>query len=325
VEKNKFTIAIPVWGAEKLKVFSYISLVSLLKELVDLSAEKLMRINLHLYTDEYGMKVLESMKSVHSISRLIQVQYKIINTEGQAYNILTECHKRVISEASNGEYISMQVADYIYGDGALIKILEYIDCGVDFLYMATLRLNIEEVVRRHDFFIDPVPNYGLNYSINNSKEYILELINDCPHEITTLCNYENEKGNGNPSHVYFKYMQTIIAHCFHLHPILIKKNEKLNNNYVTIDGDLIGLDEFKKMNTVVIQSSDDLLIAELTASRIRGNPTGQKLTFKQLQSWVPATTTELHRYFFTIPIRFGVTNNILEKIHNNNYTNFIKQ
>jgi len=122
------------------------------------------------------------------------------------------------------------------------------------------------------------------------------------HPISLRCDAESNKFLvGWPSHVYWIAPDRtwLLAHCFHLHPMAVRGVPQRIDVDTTIDGDyLLGLG-IAADQCYVCESSDELLLLELSPKAKRINTRVGRLTARHLSRFAAVTSNAMHRAFFT--------------------------
>lgn len=264
-----------------------------------------------IYTTVADAAVVAADPAFIRLSTLMPVSFTVVEAGAEAllsidrYAAMTAFHRHAVSEASScGAYLMFLAPDAIFSAGAFAYIESRAELGDELVVIGGTRAVIEDAApmvttrfRRPDGTISIAPRD------------LVRLMIDFPHPISKSVRWgASEFRCEEASHLYwFADDETaFVAHCWHLHPVLVRARPGSNDFSETIDGDYVLRTVSAPERVHVIQSSDDACVLEYSQRSHWAELTGTPIPFSydRMLSWVARGTNRLHRRFFDKPILF---------------------
>jgi hypothetical protein len=228
----------PVWGERFVQDFLDVVLP------LHLSANNLPTLALRpgsayvVYTRQRDVAMFERNPSFQCIRQFVETQIRIIPEPiGVPHETMSDCFRDALTQAAddNSGFVFL-AADTIIADGTIATLVGLVDAGKRCVLVAGPRLTEE----------------SFSAAIRERRDPATTAVTISPREMTTLALAhlhpisqshfwdDNEIFNTHPSHLYWKVAdEGILARCFHLHPILVRPQNRQVNFKGTIDDDYI--------------------------------------------------------------------------------------
>lgn len=264
-----------------------------------------------IFTTAADAAVIAADPAFARLSALMRVSFTVVTPEaepllmGDRYAAMTAFHRRAVAEASVvGAYLVFLAPDAIFSAGTFAHIERRAELGDELVVIGGARAVIDEAApvieerfRRPDGTVS-IPSRDL-----------VRLMMDHPHPISKSLRWgAPEFRCKEASHLYWfaKDNTAFVAHCWHLHPVLVRSSPGSSSFSDTIDGDYVLRAVRDPERVHVIQSSEDACVLEFSHSSHWAELTGTPVPFSRdlMLDWVAVGTNRLHRRFFDQPILF---------------------
>lgn len=294
-----------LWGSEYADLFCRITLRSLmapgnLPALVDK-----IKLQYFVYTTKEDAQRIQQDPTWHSLQALTTVHFKTLPPSDQTekFALVSEMHLLASNEAArDGAYISYLVPDCVYSDGSIGGLWAYIKDGdVQAVMTLGMRTKRESTLRALE------TNYGDEpHTLQISPRDCVALALDNLHEVERAMFWGENEHTTHLSHTYFYLNErSLLAYCWHLHPILVKpKRSDLDERVGTIDGgrylDAV-IDSWDQV--AVIRDSDQFFSLEVSAvSQTVGKHSAGPVSVRALAKWARYQGNGIYRKFFQTPV-----------------------
>ncbi len=302
----KFHFITIVWGHEFVDFFLWVTLQNQLSA-GNLPAFAGTDATYKIYTDEQDAKTIRASESFHRLSRLLKTDIITIDhlQHSNKYVRMTFCHKWALHDAyqANAKIVLLP-SDVIYSKNSFAHLLSVALLDKPVIMMAAPRILRES-------FIPELANLFFSQSDRtiaaNSRE-LLRLAMHHLHPVATSFFHNTENASTWPSQLFFEVPHNgFIAHCFHLHPLLITPRQDGNDFNITIDADYL-LKSYPDANQIhIIDDSDDFLAVEPCPSEYGPTLSNAPYNLFSICQWASSHADAHHLNFVRHPIRYHYT------------------
>ncbi|MBV9576466.1 MAG: hypothetical protein JO149_07560 [Gammaproteobacteria bacterium] len=243
-DKIHFHFLLPVWGEEFVKKFIDVSL-PILFSLGNLKADERHKNNLFVIMTTYDdSKIIKSSHTYQQLKEIIKIKFILVDgliDFKNNYLAMTNCYKIGMEQENvipGKTFFIYLTPDGFYSEGTFDKCFSLAEEG----YLVALVLGIRANATTMSALIKEKINTNSTTPIFSKSELIQHIINNISH-LSEICNWFTRDGflNDWPSNIYWidKENAQLIAHCFHLHPLMIRSPSKKIFVKDTIDGDYL--------------------------------------------------------------------------------------
>jgi hypothetical protein len=294
-----------LWGSEYADLFCRITLRSLMAPGNIPALIDKIKLNYFVYTTNEDAQRIQQDPTWHRLQALATVHFKTLPPSDQTekFALVSEMHLLASNEAArDGAYISYLVPDCVYSDGSIGGLWAYIKDGdVQAVMTLGMRTKRESTLRTLE------TNYGDEpHTLQISPRDCVALALDNLHEVERAMFWGENEHTTHLSHTYFYLNErSLLAYCWHLHPILVKpKRSDLVSRVGTIDGgrylDAV-IDSWDQV--VVIRDSDQFFSLEVSADlHTVGKHLAGPVSVRELAKWARYRGHGIYREFFQTPI-----------------------
>jgi hypothetical protein len=316
-KKKLFHLIVPVWGSAYSKIFTDICLPLLMMP------ENLGMIGRHrgdqfvIVTTLNDYCVMKQTVSFSRLERLIQVEIVLIDGRielNNSHKAMSECYSLAMNreEVTPGETCFVFLTpDSFWPNGTFRRLIELVDSDFKVVMAAGVRVNLEKTA---EILKERISQLSENQAISMTELNCLILENI--HQLSKAHDIFSGDGflNDWPSHIYWidAVNKQLIAHCFHLHPLLVvapSTNPLISN---TIDGDFLENLQYPLSKYYVMQ---DMVGIELSPSERNW---GRPLTYpdqEKISNFTKYHVNSRHWHFFGK--RIVLSANLKESINPN--------
>ena len=239
-----FHLIVPVWGSEYSKIFTDICLPLLMMPenlgvLGGHRGDKFVIVTT--YKDYFDMKKTVSFSRLEG---LIQVEVILIDgliDKKNSHKAMSECYALAMHREGviPGETCFIFLTpDSFWPNGTFRRLLELVDSDFKVVMAAGVRINLESTA---EILKERIAQLSENQAISMTEFNCLIFENI--HQLSKAHNIISGDGflNNWPSHIYWidDRNKQLIAHCFHLHPLLVVAPKSTTLIQNTIDGDFL--------------------------------------------------------------------------------------
>ncbi|MBI9109606.1 radical SAM/SPASM domain-containing protein [Maridesulfovibrio ferrireducens] len=258
-----------------------------------------------IYTTPENAEYIKSSPIFTNLKETIDVRIYFIDQcytdEKNKYKMMTLCHKHSVRKAHQaGARLIFLPPDDIFSDSTFRVIYQKSAKGYKAIMVGTTRVIKEEFLpaMNNKFFSDgklEVPIKGRN---------LVEMALDCWHPDTKSCFVDAEEFSGWPSQLFWEVPgEGVLAHNFHLHPIMVYPKE-LHSFNGTVDDDCVQKICGNFDDIYIVQDSDEMIGFDLSERETRIIQTEAKVEMSSLLGWMKDYTDEFHRKYVTHKIYF---------------------
>lgn len=226
----------------------------------------------------------------------IEVSIHDVASEGQtAHEQMAEHHRFAIRRFSGpGRRLVFLSPDVLYATGSFDYLRKAIDNGSRAVCVPMFRATKESMLVAANAFGNAI-----------TPRRLVELAVQHQHGMTVGLHWHARNFMaGWPSHLYFATNYGIRGHCWHLHPLAVVMDKPAIPSG-TIDKDMLVACGCTTSNIAVATDSDEFCAVELTRTNERlPDPGGVQATIETIASWAKGATTDLDRWFFSLPVRW---------------------
>ena len=196
-----------------------------------------------IFTTARDAAVIAADPAFARLSALMRVAFTVVVPEAEGmlsrdrYAAMTAFHRRAVAEASaDGAYLVFLAPDAVFSAGAFAHIARRAELGDELVMIGGPRATMEDAVpvvlarfRRPDGTISIPPRD------------LVRLMIDHPHPLSRALRWETPGFCGlEASHLYwFAGDHAFVAHCWHLHPVLVRSRPGSSGFSDSIDGDYV--------------------------------------------------------------------------------------
>jgi len=298
-----FHFIVPVWGASYTELFTDICLPMLFTpgnlgifEKRNKAADQFVILT----TFEDYLSILDSI-SYQRLKNLIQVEFVLIDgiiDLSKTHDAMSMCYAMAMGRDSvipDKTYFIFLTPDSFWSDGAFSRLVELAENSVNVVMAIGFRVNLESMSLLLKSQIAQSPD---NPAIPKSE--LVRLVIDNIHQLSRSHNILTKSGflNSWPSHIYWinKGDYQLIAHCFHLHPLMVLSNSRKVAIGTTIDGEYLDNLHYRLESFHVAQTEFfgiELSPAEKNWGRELGTP-----SIKKIRQFAAYYANNRHWYFF---------------------------
>jgi hypothetical protein len=292
-----------VWGREYVQFFLNATLPSQLSE-GNLPAFFGLNARYTIYTTIEDSRTIAASPFFKELSRHVETEITFIDylSQFEKYVRMTLCHKRAIMDATlSGATLLFLPPDVIFATGSFDNLLKIIQTGT-----RAIMLFVPRVRRRS--FMGPLlemassPHGG---PLAIPPRDLVRLALAHLHPVANSLFIDSAQASPWPSQLYFRIPdEGILAHCFHLHPIMVNPLSHNLSFSISIDGDYLLASCPDSREITVVTDSDLIAAVEPCLDSYAPPPTPRIFHIPEIAAWAQTNANPHHRYFFTHPIRF---------------------
>jgi len=267
-----------------------------------------------IYTTRKYAEMINSHASIDRLRKLICVNIHVLDSCGEQYlevkgphEAMNAFHRHAINcAAENNAYLVFLAPDALISDGTLPALERYASDGKQCVLVSGIRTVKENIVYQLSAW--PRSEGG---DLSFCGRDLVDLLLQHPHPTTSALFWEEETFSNNwPSQLYWRVSdKAILAHCWHLHPIMIKAHPGIANTHSTIDGAYLDQAIVDQSLAHIVTDSDEICVIE--ASKYdHGRENYVNTAPPDIESnllWISLHTRPIHRHFFSRGLLFRGT------------------
>lgn len=294
-----------LWGEDYANLFCHLALRSLLAPGNLPALVGKVKLHYFVYTTIKDAECIQKdpvWKHLQSLSTVHFETLPALDTT-EKFSRVSEMHLIASNEAArNGAYISYVVPDCLYSDGSFGGLWRYIEEG-----SARAVMTLGMRTKRESTLNTLAKKYGEDSSfLKISPADCVALALDNLHEVERAMFWGENEHTTHLSHTYFYLNESsLLAYCWHLHPILVKPNRSdISIRVGTIDGgeylDAV-IDSWDQV--AVISDSDHFFSLEVSAStHTVGVHSSGPVNIRALAKWARYHGNGIYRKLFQMPV-----------------------
>lgn len=308
--QSNFCFIVPVWGSKYTTLFAQVCLPLILTEgnLRHFSGDSS---TLFIIATTYrDAEFLKKAQAIEQLQRHVRIKWILIDgivdidnphrAMSDAYLLAMQAEE-IIPGITNFVFLT---PDSFWSDGTFRRLCELSREQYKVVMVLGLRLNYEQV---YPGLMGIVREHEENPVISNSD--LVELALKYLHPMSKAQDWVGAEGfiSSWPSHIYWKFGHDLmVAHCFHLHPLLVRSPKKKLSILTTIDGDLLTKLGHPKRSYYIVQNSSEIVGLELsTYDKNWGQPLGNPYV-GHVRSFAVKQANPYHWHFFEHRIAYSV-------------------
>lgn len=291
----------PVWGENHVQLFLEICIPSLLADNNLPALSRLGEVHYVIYTTKKDYDTIADNRLIAQLSRMINLRIEIFkNNFANNHLAMNYCHQAGIQEAVNLKGFAIFVLpDCIWSNQAMSAMHNIVQHGYEMIHVTGIRITKE-------YFYTPILRHTKNATISLTPRELVDICLRCLHPIAEQHFYEEKSGTLMPSNLFWSVSEAdILAHCFHLHPLLIDCSKMSNSVKFesTVDDDLslkMGISEDKEY---IVSDSDEIVLFEISPLEHSVLTAYKKGCPRQVALWARSSTNEKHLKYVKKAIR----------------------
>ena len=218
----------------------------------------------------------------------------------EKYSKMTLCHKMAIKDAENcNATLIFLPPDVIFAANSFQNLLCLEKNGTRVIMIAVPRVDKTEIIPQLEHTLKSTEQLTI------SPRSMVEMALPSLHPVANSLFYDTKNASQWPSQLYFNVLDGgLIAHCFHLHPILVRPRIHSVSFDITIDGDYLLSSCPDSSEISVITDSDIIMAMEPCDDSYGSSPSDKRYSIPRIARWAAINANKHHRYFFTHKICF---------------------
>ena len=327
-----FHYIVPVWGKEYTELFANVCLPLTIANGNIKSGNRSKLDRFVIVTTYSDAAYLKDHPSIEELCRHIVVEFILVDGQinlEDTHAAMSDCYVLAMrsSHVVLGEtYFVFLTPDSFWSEDCFSRLRKIADEGYCVAMAMGLRTKFETIV--------PALTEHLSQNADNRTIQMDDLVSLALkhlHNMSNAHNWLSEEGflNSWPSHIYWiGNHDLLLAHCFHLHPLMVLSKRGISKFAETIDGDFLDKLNYPLNKYYIAQGNDDFLGIEISDST---RSWGQELSppsLKRVKRFGTFFASHLHWHFFQHQIRYtgaGYRASTLEPPLNNLITFFIEE
>lgn len=300
-QQSHFMFVVPVWGEQYTELFCEVCLPLILTDnnLVyfkdDSTAEFVIA------TTFKDSNTLRRASSFQTLEKLMKVRLILIDGLVDLRNphgAMSDCYRfamelpEVVPATTNFVFLT---PDSFWSDGSFRRLYELKQEGYKVVMVLGLRLCLEKarpalmnIVRQRR-------------NLRSDGATLVRLAMQNLHPMSMAHNWFSETGFLNvwPSHIYWMMgKESLMAHGFHLHPLMVRAPKRRVRIGTTIDGEFLARLPFPKRSFYVVQDSNEITGLELSTETRSWNQPLSCPSLRAIQKFSVFHASPLHWMFF---------------------------
>lgn len=301
-DQTNFYFVVPVWGKSYTTLFVEVCLPMLLTtgNLGVFKDRQEFKDKFLIVTTYQDKKLIELSESYSELRQIIEVEFLLIDglvDMNNPHEAMSRCYSMAIQRECvipGKTYFIFLTPDSFWSEGTFKALLGLAEKGTAVVMAIGFRVNAEAVskILRED-------RYRYIKSAENNFDLVQLVINHI-HQLSSAHDWLTTKFlNLWPSHIYWIDHENseLIAHCFHLHPLMVLAPKKKIKIGTTIDGEFLGNLSYPLSRYYVSQG--EFFGVELSPS---ARAWGQKLSYpyvKNIDKFAIKHVNSRHWFFFS--------------------------
>ena len=304
----KFYFSVPVWGPNHTDLFINAGLPSLLAPGNIPGLREVGECRFFVHTRPEDEARLASAPSFQRLSKEMPVEIRLIRDPiVNPYITMSGCHREIMRLATAHDVPAVFPSpDHVWGDGSMVRMERLADAGKTAIHLAGVRLD-------RDSFIKSLAEWRSDDgTLVIPPRALVKLALAHRHRIAGLHFWnedEAEIGNQlNPSNLFWSVGNDgLVAHCFHLHPLMVHAEVRTIEFSGTIDDDLVSLACPDLSRQYVVSDSDEIVNFEISGPEHTIPSPCVKGSIEGVCQWVVFQANPLHRHLFQQCIKLHST------------------
>lgn len=298
-------IIVPVWGESYTRLFTELSLPTLLAAGNIPALPHPDRHVFAIYTTTDDRRRIEASPAFARLVSSIKVEFYPLRTRIERitdpYDFQSDCYRRAIWRADAADQAMVFLTpDLVMADGSMRGLARIASTSVRAILGVGIRLD-KESVRQH---LLGTPRSPQGDTITISPRDLARLALDTLHPIAKAHMHHAESDFQVLSNRYWRVgSEGLLARCFHLHPFLVYPRVKNAPFAKSIDGDYIEAACPDFSETYIITDSDEFSAWELSEVGRRIPMMSRSAPTSAVIKWIREKTTPRHRVLIRSSVR----------------------
>ena len=302
-----------IWGRKYLDDFKNYTCNSLLRNLSKTNNKKNL---IYIWTLKDDLKYLKKQKIIKDLSKIIKIKFYVFDLikkryyfKNNKYVFLSTLQSLFIATFSfNCKYIWFLYPDFIFSDKSINYIFKKLKKNKD---LSSVMIPIPQVN------LEAIELYNKKFGYNYIEENLTEIIIKHLHEIVKIYDIRNTELNTvSVSCIHEK--NYLLMNNFHLHPVVIKTDEK---NYNYFNSVFPSLDEgytntLKNKKIYIPKSSDEVAFMSLLPQN-EYNFEKYDFNIEETAAWCEAHVNEFQRKNLNSTFMFYIKNSKMKDLEVN--------
>ncbi len=234
------------------------------------------------------------------LSQTIAVHIEVIaRDETNDHSLMSQSHHRGIVMADEADAATILLnPDILVADGSFRSLRRLAEAGHNVILTTGLRTFKQAVTR------EVSPCRTADGALNIPPRTLMRATLNHMHSLAHSSWWEEGDDYLMPANLYWRVGdEGLVAHCFHLHPLLVYPQRKGATFLSTIDDDYVAASCPDDRYDYVVTDSDELLIIELSDPGRTFNTGLRKGSVEDAVIWAEQSTSARHRKFVVPAIR----------------------
>jgi hypothetical protein len=295
----KFYFSVPVWGANHTDLFINAGLPSLLAPGNIPGLREVGECRFFVHTRPEDEARLVGAPSFQRLLKEMPVEIRLIRDPiVNPYITMSGCHREIMRLATAQDVpVVFPSPDHVWGDGSMVRMERLAEAGKTAIHLVGVRLD-------RDSFVKGLAEWrSADGTLVIPPRALVKLALAHRHRIAGLHFWdedEAETGNQlNPSNLFWLVGNDgLVAHCFHLHPLMVHAEVRTIEFSGTIDDDLVSLACPDLSRQYVVSDSDEIVNFEISGPEHTIPSPCVKGSIDGVCQWAVFHTNPLHRHLF---------------------------
>jgi len=295
---DQYYFMVPVWGERYVEMFLKYVLPSHFAHgnLPSIPPDKC---TYHLFTRKEDLKQLNQSQAFARLNTLTRVVVDTFEPVEPVYNSTTECYNAGMDACKNRDVAFVFICpDCIYGNNSFANMHRLQSQGKRAIMVGSARVLREEFLPLMD---DHLTEQGSVLDVPHRTLMRLMYDNLHPFAVAHIC----KRGMNYSPQLFFWEVedQGLLAHCFHLHPLMIRPVERNHRATVTVDDDFLfhAVPDFA--DVYLVDDSDEICFVDATPLKKLTGGAYAIFDVAETRKWAATYADNYHRKFFKTPIR----------------------
>lgn len=303
-------IVIPVWGRSYCDFFLRYALPTLFPSTALTDGHPLITdVELHIYSTLKDWDYIRSSAELALLLKHARVRLCFREIESDFENsflALTWCHEHAITaDSADDVAFFFSNADSVFAQGAIDRCLYLATQGYRAVMTAGLRTRKKTLIRTLE--------QGRHQEDGSIRISSRDLVSVCLKNLHPIsqAHISTEEGNHSLGHYYWPLQDgSLLARCFHVHPLFLWPEIKKVKFSTTVDHELVRLAVPDEKKIWLVQDSDDIFACEGSdEGHLSEIITASIISPHEVVDWASIWTNRLHRGFAQRSIIFRVSDN----------------
>jgi hypothetical protein len=303
----KFYFSVPVWGNNHIGLFIDVGLPSLLAPGNIPGLREVADCRFFLHTRPEDEARLANAPCIQRLAKYMPVEIRLISGSiVNPYITMSNCHREIMRLAAAQDIPAVFPSpDHVWGDGSMIRMERLAEAGKTAIHLVGVRLDRDSFVKSLDKW------RSADGTLAIPPRALVQLGLAHRHRIAQLHFWESADADDarlNPSNLFWLVGDDgLVAHCFHLHPLMVHAEVRDIVFSGTIDDDLVSRACPNFSRQYVVLDSDEILNFEISGPEQAIPAPCPKGSIEGVVQWAIFQTNPLHRHLFQQCIKLHST------------------